>query len=518
MSKAVSTWFALAMIFSWYSVANLSQVGAQSVPLQPLNSGSKRIVAKGDQSSRSQPSTVSHRAWISLDPVTHQISIIDTVLVPAHLDSFNLNSTLQLDESEELCETNHGELTSAVVTFGVHQDSSVQTGCTGFILPAPPGGISPRSAARMLRLAYHGTFYESVEEVAFSREKVGGEIRATISEEGIYLANSANWLPNFGNDVLVSHHLIVQTPLGIEPVTQGKRTRQEEIDGRLITVWAADLPSDGLNLVAGRYVVTEEKIGHVTIATYLLGDDKKLSDLYLERTKAYLTMYEEMIGPYPYGKFATVENWFPTGYGMPSYTLLGGMVLRLPFIPYTSFGHEICHNWWGNSVFVDLAEGNWCEGLTVYCADYHYKELESPVAAREYRRNLLKDYAAYVRNGNDFPLNEFESRHSGATRAVGYGKSMMVFHMVDRMIGREKFLAALRVLGPGGGQDADAAWRAMRRSPARELVALSVVAGRGALLQVRQARIRRSTRVIAALTRTPRHDNIKTPANNCSRS
>ena len=116
-------------------------------------------------------------------------------------------------------------------------------------------------------------------------------------------------------------------------------------------------------------------------------------------------MYEEMIGPYPYGKFATVENWFPTGYGMPSWTLLGGTVMRLPFIPYTSFGHEIAHNWWGNSVFVDRRGGQLVRGATTYCADYHYKELESPAAAREYRRNLLKDYAAYVRDpAKDFPL------------------------------------------------------------------------------------------------------------------
>ena len=65
-------------------------------------------------------------------------------------------------------------------------------------------------------------------------------------------------------------------------------------------------------------------------------------------------MYEEMIGAYPYAKFATVENWFPTGYGMPGWTLLGSQVLRLPFIPTTSFGHEIAHNWWGNSVFVEV--------------------------------------------------------------------------------------------------------------------------------------------------------------------
>ena len=55
------------------------------------------------------------------------------------------------------------------------------------------------------------------------------------------------------------------------------------------------------------------------------------------------------------------------------------------------------------------------------------------------------DYSAYTNEpAQDFPLAEFLSRHSGATRAVGYGKSMMVFHMVDRMIGRESFLAGLR--------------------------------------------------------------------------
>jgi len=169
-------------------------------------------------------------------------------------------------------------------------------------------------------------------------------------------------------------------------------------------------------------------------------------------------MYEKMLGPYPYTKFATVENWFPTGYGMPSYTLLGGQVLRLPFIPFTSFGHEIAHSWWGNSVFVDIDEGNWCEGLTVYCADYHYKSLESEEAAREYRRNILKDYAAYVSDQSlDFPLHEFTSRHSGATRAVGYGKSMMVFHMVSRLIGAPNFSNSLQVVAEDY-QFKEAAW------------------------------------------------------------
>ena len=49
-------------------------------------------------------------------------------------------------------------------------------------------------------------------------------------------------------------------------------------------------------------------------------------------------------------------------------------MIRLPFIPYTSYRHEILHNWWGNGVYVDWEEGNWCEGLTSYGADHAAKE------------------------------------------------------------------------------------------------------------------------------------------------
>ena len=70
-------------------------------------------------------------------------------------------------------------------------------------------------------------------------------------------------------------------------------------------------------------------------------------------------MYRQLIGPYPYGKFALVENFWETGYGMASFTLLGPQVIRFPFILNSSYPHEILHNWWGNSVFVDYASGNW---------------------------------------------------------------------------------------------------------------------------------------------------------------
>jgi hypothetical protein len=67
------------------------------------------------------------------------------------------------------------------------------------------------------------------------------------------------------------------------------------------------------------------------------------------------------------------------GFGFPSYTLIGGTVLRLPFIIHTSLGHEIAHCWWGNGVLVDDDGGNWSEALTTYVADYLYQEKKSEI-------------------------------------------------------------------------------------------------------------------------------------------
>ena len=148
-------------------------------------------------------------------------------------------------------------------------------------------------------------------------------------------------------------------------------------------------------------------------------------------------MYRSLIGPYPYGKFALVENFWETGYGMPTFTLLGPEVVRFPFIINSSYPHEILHNWWGNSVFVDYQSGNWCEGLTAYLADHLIAEQRG--AGDEYRRSTLQRYRDYVKAGRDFPLSEFRARSSAAEEAVGYGKALMGDHMLRRAIGDEGF-------------------------------------------------------------------------------
>ena len=297
-----------------------------------------------------------------------------------------------------------------------------------------------------LTLRYAGAVYDSLKPPAVAYQRSFETTSGLIDQRGAYLEGATFWIP-WSTDDLFRYRLQVNVPAGWESMSQGEwRQRQALADGRVTSVWVTNDPMDEAYLIAGPYTVREVRHGKVKVFTFTYADTPAdLCQTYLDATGKYLDMYDTMIGPYPFDKFAMVENWWQTGYGMPSFTLLGDRVIRLPFIVHTSFGHEILHNWWGNGVFVDETQGNWSEGLTSYLADYTYKEREGEAAARDYRLTQLQGYLDYASTGGrDFALRRFTERESPATQAVGYGKTMMVFHMARRQLGDEVFFAAIR--------------------------------------------------------------------------
>jgi hypothetical protein len=310
----------------------------------------------------------------------------------------------------------------------------------------PPAGGWPDTPR--IRLRYAGVVYDTLRppDVAYSRgfEKTSG----LIGDRGAYLSGATFWIP-WSGEHLFRYRLETVVPAGWESVSQGSWSeRVETEDGRVRSVWDARNPMSEAYLIGGPYVVRQADCGDVTAYTFTYENTPDdLCQTYLDATGDYLDLYENMIGPYPFDKFAMVENWWQTGYGMPSFTLLGDRVIRLPFIVHTSYGHEILHNWWGNGVFVDFKTGNWCEGLTTYLADYTYKERENEALTRDYRLKQLQAYLDYASAGqNDFALRRFTEREGPSTQAVGYGKTMMVFHMARQFLGDDDFFDGLRRL------------------------------------------------------------------------
>ncbi len=271
--------------------------------------------------------------------------------------------------------------------------------------------------------------------------RVPVDVQPGRSLDSVFLSGTEQWYPVF-DETLLRFDLNMQLPDGWLGVSQGRRVLAYGQAGLRREHWHSATPQEQIYLLAGPFIEYSDRRGDLEVMAYLRRPDQVLARQYLAAAHHYVTLYEELLGDYPYKKFALVENVRETGYGMPSFTLLGSRVIRLPFILHSSYPHEILHNWWGNGVYPDYASGNWAEGLTTYLADHLIREQQGQGPA--YRRDILQKYADYVDEQDDFPLRDFRGRLNAPTEAVGYGKTLMVFHMLRRSLGDAAFLQGLR--------------------------------------------------------------------------
>ncbi|HCC54374.1 MAG TPA: hypothetical protein DEQ20_05550 [Desulfobulbaceae bacterium] len=295
--------------------------------------------------------------------------------------------------------------------------------------------ISPAPKEQQVAISFHKTYAD---------DQADG-LNGLIGPNGIALTGL--WHPRL--DSLCRHELTAAIPKQFTAISEAEEINSTVAGNIRIVHFRFDHPLEGLNFVAGPYVVEQEPIGPgQTLYSYFFAEDKELAAEYRKKALAYLKRYQELIGPYPYQRFSIVENRLPTGYAMPTFTLLGQAVVRLPFITETSLGHEVLHSWFGNAVDVDPAQGNWCEGLTTYLADQAFAAEAGAGAA--FRKQQLITYQSYVGADSTMAITDFSgagshlSSENKAARAVGYEKTSMVFHMLRREIGNPAFHAGLR--------------------------------------------------------------------------
>lgn len=325
---------------------------------------------------------------------------------------------------------------------------------------------SPTPVQLKVRVGFKGKF-PTVESASESVKRGVAYLEdGVIGEEGAMLLASSLWYPQ-EEGALAPFDLTIHLPVGYASISEGVRVpeaRHARADVKtdpktdikadvktdaktevknIVNRWKSDAPLSGIDIIAAKFDIKNEKYKGVDIYTFLLNKDDALSKLYIKKTKEYLDLYSGMFGAYPFKKFAVVEGFLPTGYGMPSFTLLGSTVIRLPFIPDTSLGHEIAHNWWGNSVFPDAAGGNWTEALTTFTADYMLSKKKGQEEARNFRVSKLWGYKNFA-TADEISIADFSDATSQEKRAVGYNKGMMMLNMLYNQIGEDAFNAGLR--------------------------------------------------------------------------
>ncbi|MGI9571338.1 MAG: M1 family metallopeptidase, partial [Desulfobulbia bacterium] len=348
-----------------------------------------------------------HRITISFDLPRHQIYGAVDVTIPQSVRTIVVGKHLRITRFSI-----NGEAAVANV-----EDNRIN-------LPPHPDGTH-------VRVEYEGVFSDDERRGAMN----------SIGAKGAFFLSG--WYPAAEAE-LAHFALEARVPEGFHGVSEAETITTQETGEARLEVFHFPHPVPHIHFAMAPYVVNKDRHGDVEVATYLLPEDKDLSGRYLAYIKKYLEMYEDMLGPYPFRRFAVVENILPTGYGMPTFTLLGRQVLKLPFIPETSLGHEILHSWFGNSVYVDYAKGNWSEGLTSYLADHYYDALQGK--GWQHRKKIIENYESYVHQDNEISIREFVGGGDRPLRAVGYGKTAMFFHMLKNRAGDKAFSEGLKRL------------------------------------------------------------------------
>ncbi|MGD2084248.1 MAG: peptidase M28, partial [Chromatiales bacterium] len=308
----------------------------------------------------SAASAVHHAIQVSIDPDAHRLAVHDSISLPE-------------GAADTLIFRLHAGLSPRVAGDGAKLTLLGSPAGDGTTPPLETYRVDLEPGARHFSLRYGGEIHHPVGQHGEEYARSFAASPGLIGADGVFLGGASHWYPRIVGAPYLSFELAVSLPAAWRSVSQGYRTRGASANGRVAEIWREARPQEEIYLVAARFTEYERPGAQADALVFLREPDEALAERYLELTGRYLRMYEELIGPYPYGKFALVENFWETGYGMPSFTLLGPQVIRLPFIPYTSYPHEILHNWWGNGVYVDFASGNWSEGLTSYLADHLLK-------------------------------------------------------------------------------------------------------------------------------------------------
>ncbi len=321
-------------------------------------------------------------------------------------------------------------------------------------------------------MSYHGQINDPPREPRHLRFVTPSETAGHIGLEGVYLSGESRWYP----DVIGSfstYRVTAQIPRGWTVVASGRKEGETTNEGKTASTWMVQNQSEAFTLVANRFVTTSREWKsptgqRVELQTHFLPDNAGLADEYLDATARYLDAYVRILGSYPFDKFAVVENFFASGLGLPSFTLLGSGSIRRHYVQPYALGHEIVHSWIGNSVFNRDDHGNWVEGMTTYLSNYYWHELVQDVPqAFEQRRMMLDGYNLYVRPETDYAVSQFLRKHDEKDNAIGYQKSAFVFHLLRQEIGDDSFWRGLKTF-ISSYRNRPADWRSIEEVFSRE--------------------------------------------------
>ena len=269
-----------------------------------------------------------------------------------------------------------------------------------------------------------------------------------------YGLSGAAWYPVTIIGDVFDAHVTIKTPAFTEAIMWGailKREKSTEAGKEGVFEFETKTPVFGLYFAYGPYVVQEKQVGDIHYYTYFRPENASKHDAYIDVTNRILTFYGSKFVPFPYEKMAMVETPLPPflgGVGPASLMFLHEKMVAHKEVPENLLAHELAHQWFGNTIPINMADpgyNQWlAEGFATYCDALYTEKTEGEEAFAKHMQRysqLFFQFELMAPRGEGSIRDTYPD--SPLYRPVIYEKGAIVLHMLRKLMGDEKFFALM---------------------------------------------------------------------------
>jgi len=330
---------------------------------------------------------------------------------------------------------------------------------------------------------------EEGDEISFDIQYEGRIRTQSRPEEGLLLPQAADaaafrlskyktylytrqdyWYPAPPHDDYFTARMTITLPRDHAVVGSGTPTETREVSGiggqsqgdYRAYYFNVEFPVKYLAFIAGR--ITRMSREDAPIPVEYFKDDEFGSSPWnvFEETKRIHRFYSSLFGPYPYEKISVVQRLWSQGGGNspPSFVVLnelprssrrGGLVPAMSPVDLRRWdefflAHEIAHQWWGQGISWDTYHDLWIsEGMAQFAAISYLRHKYGEKAYAFILKRFSKwtnhnSYWGPITMGTRLSHMNFE-----AYQTIIYNKTALVLNMLQKLLGREKFIKALKL-------------------------------------------------------------------------
>lgn len=277
-----------------------------------------------------------------------------------------------------------------------------------------------------------------------------------------YSINLANFYPQYARvekyytigDPFCSYadnyDVSIEYPVNMKALASGDMVDRQSDDKKVVDKYRAENCRDYAIVISNKYDMLTDNVNGITVNYMYFTDNSPQSTL--NTAVNSIKVFSELFGKYQRKTFNVCETQF----------LQGGMEFSgLIFIANSTQGidreivtiHETAHQWWYDAVGSDQINHSWQdEGMTEFSVYLYYKENNESAKADEYVWSAKSNMQLYRETALKFnvPIDENMERgldeFSNSTEYTynTYVKGMLLFNYIYEVLGKEKFIDAMR--------------------------------------------------------------------------